>query len=581
MKKTFLVVFSVGLLFLASCEPETISSTTSTSFEEESSVEVSTSSQDEFEDIGSLRTAEVSSEVEVKGVVLKQVYTGQKTPYITGFYLIDNTGCIYVYGEDLAKSVSVNQEISLKGTIAYYIPETDSGTAESVGYKGALQLINPKLINHISDNAKIPSSSIETKSDINSIESKALTEDITGNVYELRGKIIVSEQPGYTNYYLQSLDLMTNLPFYTQCNGKDYTWLNDYAEKYVDIYVVIMNAKPSRNEWRALPVKILSEYNPTAQDYCHYGNLRIEKTYFAKKYNEDITVAVPRNDLSIEGLSYAFKLSDQETNVTLSVDDDYNNLSFTIPSQKHEVELQIVSTYQSTSFTDSFIVELEPKTDFETESLKSIREKEDGSEVVAQGVVAQITYKSGNKKLGFVIQDETDSMVVYNSVDAMSNLDDVEKGNKVTIRGTLSHYIKTGDEDKAASFNYKGDTQIYDAEILSNDSKNNDLYETSLVKNLSVAEVAQIDPATDPVGKIYQCDAIIDKTSTAYFTSYRIDDPDDSSKSLSIYSQMQGSEYSFLDEYDGQEVSLNFAIQNIKYSSGSYAWRICAIGVVA
>lgn len=73
---------------------------------------------------------------------------------------------------------------------------------------------------------------------------------------------------------------------------------------------------------------------------------------------------------------------------------------------------------------------------------------------------------------------------------------------------------------------------------------------------------------------------MIGKTATTYYTAYRISDPDDGSKSLSLYSQMQGSEFEFLDENDGNEVTLNFAIQNIKYSSGSFSWRICAINVV-
>jgi len=43
---------------------------------------------------------------------------------------------------------------------------------------------------------------------------------------------------------------------------------------------------------------------------------------------------------------------------------------------------------------------------------------------------------------------------------------------------------------------------------------------------------------------------------------------------------MQGSEFKFLDENDGNEVALNLAIQNIKYYSGSFLWRICAISAV-
>ena len=593
MKKTFLIVLSVGLLFLSSCGTDITSSavlndSTNTSVDvsddltsaEASTEESSIAAEDKFTNIANLRSEDIGTEVQVKGVVLKHVYTGQGTPYITGFYLIDETGSVYIYGEDLAKSLEDNKEISLKGKIAYYIPETDSGAAESAGYKGALQLISPTLIESMLEGASIPTNSINKTWDINDIQKNELTNDITGNVYELHGKVIVSEQPGYTNYYLQSLDLSTTLPFYTQSNGKDYKWLDEYSDQYVDMYLVIMNGKPSRNEWRALPVKVLSLYTPTADDYCHYGNLRMMDTYFADKYTEDITISVPKDDPDIAGLTYSFSVDSAVSNISISTTDTDNVIDITIPSAENSVELKITSSYGETSLTDANSITLAPKSAASTMTLSEVRNQEDGAEVTAEGIVTRITYKSGNKRLGFIIQDATGSMIIYNNLDTMANLDDIEEGNKVVFKGTFGHYIKADDAEKAAALGYKGDTQISDVEILNNDNKINDMFDSSIIKDKSVSDIVAIDPSTDPIGNIYQCSAVIEKTATAYYTAYRISDPDDSSKSLSLYSQMQGSEFKFLDENDGNEVTLNFAIQNIKYSSGSFSWRICAISVV-
>jgi len=593
MKKSFLIVLSVGILFLSSCGTDLTTSavlndSTNTSVDVSSdltSVEVSTEAnsipaEDKFTNIVNLRSEDIVTEVQVKGVILKHVYTGQGTPYITGFYLIDETGSVYIYGEDFAKSLEDNQEISLKGKIAYYIPETDSVAAESAGYKGALQLISPTLIESVLDGASIPTNSINNSWDINDIQKNELTNDITGNVYELHGKVIVSEQPGYTNYYLQSLDLSTTLPFYTQSNGKDYKWLDEYSDQYVDMYVVIMNGKPSRNEWRALPVKVLSLYTPTADDYCRYGNLRMMDTYFSDKYTEDITISVPKADPDVAGLTYSFSVDSTVSNISISTTDIDNVINITIPSEENSVELKITSNYSETSLTDANYITLAPKSAASTMTLSEVRNQEDGTEVTAEGIVTRITYKSGDKRLGFIIQDATGSMIIYNNLDTMANLDDIEEGNKVVVKGTFGHYIKADDAEKAAALGYKGDTQISDVEILNNDNKINDMFDSSINKDKSVSDIVVIDPSTDPVGNIYQCSAVIEKTATAYYTAYRISDPDDSSKSLSLYSQMQGSEFKFLDENDGNEVTLNFAIQNIKYSSGSFSWRICAINVV-
>ncbi|MFA6797021.1 MAG: OB-fold nucleic acid binding domain-containing protein [Bacilli bacterium] len=584
MKKAFLIVMSVGLLFFSSCGTDTssqiISSETSNleSLTEENESSISTEST--FATISSLRDLDVGTKVQVKGVVLKHVYTGQGTPYITGFYLIDETGCIYIYGEDLAQSVEVNQEISLSGEVSFYIPETDESAAASTGYKGALQLTSPTLLETYSEGVAIPTSSIDDESDINDIQSISLTTDITGNVYRLQGKVIVSEQPGYTNYYLQSLDLTTTLPFYTQSNGKDYAWLDEYSDKYVDMYVVVMNGKPSRNEWRGLPVQVLSEYTPTSDDYCYYGNMRIFDTYFAEKYTESITITVPKEDPYIEGLTYSFSVGDDVENIAVSTTDVDNVIEISIPDIETKENISITSKYEETLLTTSYSLTLSPKASVDTLTLDQVRDLDEGTEVTVEGVVARITYKSGNKRLGFIIQDATGSMIVYNSAETIANLDDIEEGNSVVIKGTFSRYISDSDVEKAEALGYRGDTQITDVEILNNDNKINSLYDSSIIKDQTIAEIVATDPSTDPVGNIYQCQAVVEKTETTYYTAYRVSDPEDSSKSLSLYSQMQGSEFEFLDEYDGTEVTLLFAIQNIKYSSGSFYWRICAISVV-
>lgn len=79
-------------------------------------------------------------------MVVAYNYTGQSTPYITGFWLADQTDKIYIYGEDVAKSVQPGNKVTVLGTKAYYIPQNDAGSAAAINYKGMVQLTSPSLL---------------------------------------------------------------------------------------------------------------------------------------------------------------------------------------------------------------------------------------------------------------------------------------------------------------------------------------------------------------------------------------------------------------------------------------------------
>lgn len=107
MKKKTLMLLCLPLLItmVTSCG-DTSSSVTST-------IAPTTTTPIPCEAISSIRNAEVGDSITIEGVVVKHVYTGQTTPFITGFYIADETGCIYIYGEDTANSVSVGNKLIL------------------------------------------------------------------------------------------------------------------------------------------------------------------------------------------------------------------------------------------------------------------------------------------------------------------------------------------------------------------------------------------------------------------------------------------------------------------------------------
>ncbi|MCB9498234.1 MAG: Ig-like domain-containing protein [Erysipelotrichaceae bacterium] len=524
-------------------------------------------------EISAVRNLEVSQEIVVTGIVSGFVYTGQSTPYITGMYIADDTGCIYIYGENQAKSVSLYNEVIVKGTKSYYIPETDTGSAATMNYQGELQLTNPVILKNNGGTNAIPSSAITVTNTLATINDVPITTDITGNLYQITGRILKVEGSGYTNYYLQDLNRVDSLLVYTQCNGKDFSYLDDYDGKAVSILLNVILAKPGVNAWRIYPTTVVEEITVTDAQEVAYG-LERAKLDISDEFAESVSITFNKNDSALAGLTRTIS----STNPYIAITENENDYTIAITVDvTGQADLLITVSYNGVVNSTTKTINLVGKPEYTAISLHEARSQEDGTMVTIEAVVARLVYKSGtDTPLGAFIADDTDSFFIYNNADYMESLSEVTEGNLIAVSGTVTHYI--ADAAKATANNYSGDFQIKDITLIYNDNGTHTI-PSGIIASTTVQAITETLGSTNLSGTIFEVSGIITKTSSSFYSTYYVKDATQT-YSLNVYSQKNGAEFGWLDEYVGTQVTMYLGVQNAKLSSTTMSWRVCPVSIL-
>lgn len=571
------LIFSIGIV---GCSKDNSSSNLNTNPNSNSSIsskeEITNSSS--IDQYGALDISEVRNNVDVdeivtiRGVVVKHNYTGQSTPYITGFWVADSTGSIYIYGENVAKSVEEGNKVVVKGKKCFYIPQNDTGSAASMNYTGMMQLKEPELLEN--DNAKnsIPDSVI-TETTIADINNIPLSTNITGNIYKVKGRYSVVNTSDFTNYYINDLNRKDSLMAYTQSNGKDYKWTNEYDGKTVEMLIIVSIAKPGVNSWRFCPVEILDDdVKVSAEEEATYAAERALDN-FSDTYNVNTTVEFSKEDQYLEGS--IITISSESNQIEVNIVEDKISVKI-LASTLGKITLKASVSYEGALVEKTKDIEIVEKDDFDTITISEVREKEDGEEVTIEAVVAKLTYKSSMTKQGLFLVDNTGSLFAYFGSAGASQLEEVEDGYKVVLKATVTHYIKNA--ENASNENYDGDFQLSDGEILNIDKNVYDIPLGSYTES-TIATIASTEPSNNITGNIYKVTCKVVK-NTGYSTSYSLYDLDDTTKSLPLYSQNSGNDFKWLDEYVNQEVTMLVAVQNLNLKASGSFYRGCPIQVL-
>ena len=203
-----------------------------------------------------------------------------------------------------------------------------------------------------------------------------------------------------------------------------------------------------------------------------------------------------------------------------------------------------------------------------------VRGAEDGASVCTTGIVAKITYSYGMKPSGFILVDSTGSIYVYGAEIA----EKVKEGNRVTVSGTKTHWILEDEQSSAQKFGYLGCSQIENAVLKDNDNGNS-AFDTSWIETTTVKAIMDTPVTEDITTKLYKVTALIKKVEGTGFTNYYINDLDGTTGSY-VYTQCSGSDFSWLDEFDGKICTVYLTALNAKSSSSGCFWRFLPVKVV-
>ena len=208
---------------------------------------------------------------------------------------------------------------------------------------------------------------------------------------------------------------------------------------------------------------------------------------------------------------------------------------------------------------------------------KTISEARDlpiGDKVKLSGVVAAITYASGLKPNGFYLADDTGSIYVYDN-DAVQQ---VKKGNKITVVGERTNWINAPEIEDAAVFGYQGCLQIANAIVTENDDKVDNKINDSWIEKTTVKEILETPTDFNITTNIYNVTGFVHKEIAPGYTNYYIRDLDDKTGTY-VYTQANGGDFAWLDAYDGKLCDLYLSPINMKCTSAGTTYRFLPISV--
>lgn len=223
---------------------------------------------------------------------------------------------------------------------------------------------------------------------------------------------------------------------------------------------------------------------------------------------------------------------------------------------------------------DFIPAELDADTTGYTEmTIAQAREAATGDKVLVSGVVAQITYAFGQVPSGVILVDNTSSIYIY-SKDIAGR---AAIGNTISVAASKTYWILEDEQNNASKFGYKGCNQLENAQLVSIDNSIT-AFDTSWIEETTVKDILDTPVSEDISSKIYKVTAIIHKVEGTGFTNYYIDDLDDQTGTY-CYSQCNGSDYAWLDAFDGKICTVYVTALNAKSTSSDCFWRFLPIAV--
>ena len=210
--------------------------------------------------------------------------------------------------------------------------------------------------------------------------------------------------------------------------------------------------------------------------------------------------------------------------------------------------------------------------EYTSATIAQARDAAVGTKLRVSGVVAAITYANGMKPIGFVLVDNTQSIYVYGG-DATQK---VKVGNKVELAASKTYWVLGDEQSLADKFGYKGCNQLEDAVIISNDGKTDNAFDKSWIEESTVKNMLDTPATEDVTTKIFKVNALVTKAVGTGFTNYYFNDLDGVTGTYT-YTQCNGSDFSWLDKFDGKICTVYLMLLNAKSTQSGCVWRFLPV----
>lgn len=509
--------------------------------------------------IAEARDAAAGTKVKVSGIVARITYANGMKP--SGFILVDGADSIYVYGMDAAAAVSIGNRVEVAASKTYWVLDSEQSAAALHGYRGCNQLEDATVVsNDKGKNEWIGDSIPETT--VKKIVDTPVTEDVTTKIYRVTALVKKVPGNGFTNYYINDLDDKTGSYVYTQCNGSDFAWLDEFNGKICTVYLVALNAKSTQAGcvYRFLPVAVTTQayISCTPEDIAehavvYYGADQFEKVYTGDPALELIT-SVSSNILWFENATLTYTSSNES--VVKIVNENGKTVMHCLASG--EATVTVKGEYKGASYTQDVVVKVSI-----SENIPSIKV----SDAIASAVGEVVTVKgivgpSLVNQTGFYLIDETGAIPVVLS---SAELEKVQLGHEVILKGTRATRLKDGSSDF-------GQTNLDACEILVNNYGSHEYSTASFIEGKTAADFAALSAKEDHGAEVYVFKATVKVVDTQYYSNIYVTS---GSTEILLYCS-SANQYNWLKAYAGQEVTVEIAPCNWN-SKSSYRGCVLAI----
>ena len=488
------------------------------------------------------REAAVGTKVKVSGVVAAITYANGMKPI--GFVLVDNTQSIYVYGGDATQQVQVGNKVEIAASKTYWILSDEQSLASKFGYQGCNQLDDAYLISNDKKTDNVFDKSWIEESTVKMMLDTPVTEDITTQIFKVNALVSKVPGSGFTNYYFNDLDGKTGTYTYTQCNGGDFSWLDQYDGKICTVYLMLLNAKSTQSGcvWRFLPVAVEDngftfDKSLTAQHVVEYYGL----PQFLDSYSGDpaleVVTSVDSELLGFEGATLTYT-SDNTAVVDFKTEGGKTVMHC---GEVGIAQITIKGEYNGNTYSQTVKIAVTGNTDVPSVNVAGAIAAPAGETITVKGIVGP----SLVNQTGFYLIDESGIIAILTDATTMAT---VQLGNEVILTGTRFHKQKDG----ATDF---GQTCIQDAKIVANSYGKHEYSTASFITGKTLADFAALDKTKDHTTEVYVLTAKIVVEETQYSKNIYLVDGD---TKVTLYCS-SANQYRFLSEFAGQTVTIEVA----------------------
>lgn len=512
--------------------------------------------------IAEARNAEVGKGVKVSGVVAQITYANGKKP--SGVILVDNTSSIYVYDGDLAGQVTVGNTITIAGSKTSWILESELSSAEKFGYKGSCQIDDVYILSNDKGNTEFDKSWI-TETTVKEIMDTPVSENITNQIFKVTALVKRVDGTGFINYYIDDIDGFTGSYVYTQCNGGDFAWLDQFDGKFCTVYIVAQNAKSSSSGcvWRFLPVEVIDEgYTFNTDDAAEYAVKYHGLTGFLTSYTGDpaieLQTSVSSELLGFEGATLSYISSNTEV---VYFTESEGVVTFH-GGKAGTATVTVTGSYNGKTYSQSVEVTIEENAEVESITVADAIATPKDTDVVVRGIVGP----SLVNRMGFYLFGEDGSMIAV--LVSESAFEGLSIGNEIVVSGMRERFIK---DDTYTTY---GQDAIVNGVILANYYGNHEYSTEKFITDKTLADIKALSVEESHSTEVYVVKATVEVVETAYYTNLKITY---NGVELPLYCS-GAAQYNWLKQFAGQEITMEIAPCNWNDKKDNY--RGCVLAVV-